>query len=169
MEESGQIHAPAALPPRNKLPLFIIYEAASTSEPVWTLFRCLLPWCELNYNFSAIQPVASPLYRLSSGVEGCNRAAKGFKTVIYGSSLHGNFFSPHHLLFIGANSQFRSNTSLIFFFSLNSEREALSCTQNKGHNCEESSVWWDIKSFSQIEVYRRFGYHTFSIIAVEGP
>jgi hypothetical protein len=37
MEESGQLHAPAALPLKKEFPVPIRQEAGCNTEPIWTL------------------------------------------------------------------------------------------------------------------------------------
>jgi hypothetical protein len=58
---SGQLHAPAALPP-----VLIGYEVGWTLEPVWTTWReeesC--PYRNSNSDPSAVQPMASRLHRI---------------------------------------------------------------------------------------------------------
>jgi hypothetical protein len=39
MEASGQLNAPAALPPRKELSISIAYGAGRAPGPVWTLLR----------------------------------------------------------------------------------------------------------------------------------
>jgi hypothetical protein len=39
LEVSGQLHAPAALPPGKEPPVPFEYEVGWTAEPVWTIWR----------------------------------------------------------------------------------------------------------------------------------
>jgi hypothetical protein len=59
---SGQLHAPAALPPGKEPPVPNGYEAGWAAEPVWNSWRgeksC--PYTDSNLDPSAIQPVAVP-------------------------------------------------------------------------------------------------------------
>jgi hypothetical protein len=61
LEVSGQLHAPAALPPGKESPVPIGFEEGQAPEPVWMMWRgeksC--PYRESNSNPLAIQPVAS--------------------------------------------------------------------------------------------------------------
>jgi hypothetical protein len=42
MEMSGELHAPASLPPGMQPPVPIVWEAGRASEPVWTLWEQFL-------------------------------------------------------------------------------------------------------------------------------
>jgi hypothetical protein len=57
---SGQLHAPAALPPGEKPPVPIGYEVGWTPEPVWTTWRRenSWPYRDSNSDLSVVQPVA---------------------------------------------------------------------------------------------------------------
>jgi hypothetical protein len=61
LEVSGQLHAPAALPPRKEPPVPIGEEVGWTSEPVWKSWRRENSWPhrDSNSDFSVVQPVAS--------------------------------------------------------------------------------------------------------------
>jgi hypothetical protein len=58
---SGQLHAPAALPPGKEPPVPIEQEVGWTSEPVWTIWIRENSWPhrDSNSDFSVVQPVAS--------------------------------------------------------------------------------------------------------------
>jgi hypothetical protein len=54
MKVSGQLHAPAALPPREELPVHIGEEVGWTREPVWTTWRKFLTLPGLERNITTI-------------------------------------------------------------------------------------------------------------------
>jgi hypothetical protein len=56
---SGQLHALAALPPREEPPVRIGEEAVWVPEPVWTMWRREYPWLyrDSNSDRSLVQPV----------------------------------------------------------------------------------------------------------------
>jgi hypothetical protein len=58
---SGQLRAPAALPPGEETPVPIEEEAGCTPDPVWTTWRRenSWPYRDLNSDPSVVQPVAS--------------------------------------------------------------------------------------------------------------
>jgi hypothetical protein len=60
-EVSGQLHAPAALPPEKEPPVPIRYEVGWVPEPVWTMWRRKNSWLyrDSNSDPSVVQPVAS--------------------------------------------------------------------------------------------------------------
>jgi hypothetical protein len=60
-EVSGQLHAPAALPPGKEPPLSIGQKAGWAPEPVWTTWRRenSWPYRDSNSDHSEVQPVAS--------------------------------------------------------------------------------------------------------------
>jgi hypothetical protein len=57
LEVSGQLHAPAALPPGKQPPVSIGYEAEWAPEPVWTTWRkeISLPYRDSNSDPSVVQ------------------------------------------------------------------------------------------------------------------
>jgi hypothetical protein len=61
MELSGQLHAPAALPPGKEPVIRIGYEVGWTPEPVWTTWgsKNSYPHRDLNSDPSVVQPLAS--------------------------------------------------------------------------------------------------------------
>jgi hypothetical protein len=61
LEVSGQLHAPAALPPGKELPVPIVQEAGWTPVPVWTTWRRenFWPYRDSNSDSSVVQPVAN--------------------------------------------------------------------------------------------------------------
>jgi hypothetical protein len=58
---SGQLHAPAVLPPGKEPPVPIGWEFGLAPEPVWTTWRRenSLPYRDSNLDPSVVQPVAS--------------------------------------------------------------------------------------------------------------
>jgi hypothetical protein len=64
MEVSGQLHAPAALPPGKWHPVHISHEAGWAPEPVCTLLRREKSYPAVNRT-RAVQPVAIPTPQLS--------------------------------------------------------------------------------------------------------
>jgi hypothetical protein len=66
MEMSGQIYAPAALPPGKESPLPIREEAERAPDPVYGKENMCLNYHESKLESSAVQPVAIPteLFRL---------------------------------------------------------------------------------------------------------
>jgi hypothetical protein len=61
LEVNGQLHAPAALPPRKEPLVSIEYEVECTPVPVWTTWRRekSLPYRDSNSDPSVVQPVPS--------------------------------------------------------------------------------------------------------------
>jgi hypothetical protein len=61
MELSGQLHAPAALPPEEEQSVLIGEEVKWTPEPVWTTWRREIcwPYQDSKSDPSVAQPVAS--------------------------------------------------------------------------------------------------------------